>query len=355
MWEEVEPRKYSYDITPWALVQAIMIAFAARLSGLRDITEFCAHLLHTSNFSSLSHALSRASFLAFVRLLVEIVECTYRPGKNDIVAIDGMAVTLPKTQRHNCEKFNDKTVGGGVVWSYMVTAARGVCPVKVLKVVQGAWHDTVIMRGIKLIARGPLYLMDRGFYCYELMEQWVADKVRFIVRIKERSFSHEALRTVGKPRRHGALRILLDVEARLGKADGKHRPLVRLVIALLADGEKLILATNQYGWSAETILDTYDLRWHIERFHRFLKDTLGLAHLYSFSQTGIEFLIYTALLSALLLFFADKNPSGETIHILRRMLRLVRRALGLGTPWKRNTFSPRRAKGKSAKDNAKNH
>jgi hypothetical protein len=180
------------------------------------------------------------------------VESTYRPGKKDIVAIDGMAVTLPKTQRHNCKKFNDKTVGGGVVRSYMVTAVRGVCPVKVLKIVQGAWHDSVIMHGIALIARGPLYLMDRGFYCYELMEQWVADKVRFILRIKERSFSHEALRTVGNPRRHGALRILLDVVARLGKADGKHRPVVRLVIALLPDGEKLILATNQYRWTAGT-------------------------------------------------------------------------------------------------------
>jgi hypothetical protein len=127
-----------------------MIAFAARLSGLRDITEFCAHLLHTSNFSSLSHALSRATFLAFVRRMVEIVECTHRPGKKAIIAIDGMAVTLPKTQRHNCKKFNDKTVGGGVVWSYMVTAARGVCPVKVLKIVQGAWHDSVIMHGIAL-------------------------------------------------------------------------------------------------------------------------------------------------------------------------------------------------------------
>jgi len=337
------------------MVQAVMLAFAARLSGLREIVERCGHRLHTHSFNSLSPALDRFSFREFVRRRVETLESAHRPCPGDIVAIDGMAVTLPATQRHRCAKYNHKAGGGGVVWAYLITAAKGVCPVKVIRIVQGAWNDSVVMRGVALTARGPVYLMDRGFYCYELIQQWLTDTVHFIVRLKERSLTYRVLQTVGPPRPHGKNRILLDAKARLGKADGEFRPLVRLVIALLPGGEKPILATDRFHWSAEKIADTYHLRWQIEGFHRFLKDSLGLAHLYSFSQTGIEFLIYTALLSALLLFFADDHPSGLTITILRRMLRLIRRALGLGTPWKRNTYSCRRTKKKTGNRKEQNH
>jgi len=102
--------------------------------------------------------------------------------------------------------------------------------------------------------------------------------------------------------------------------------------AELPTGEQLILDSDQFQWSPEQILEAYKQRWHIERFHRFLKDTLALAHLYNFRQNGINLLIHAALLAALLLFFGDDHPSGDTIVLLRRILRAVRRALRLGTP-----------------------
>jgi len=64
--------------------------------------------------------------------------------------------------------------------------------------------------------------------------------------------------------------------------------------------------------------------------------------------------LYTALLLALLLFFAEPNPTGETIFTLRAMLKVVRQALGFDTPWKRNTFTPRRSKKKPTKKKPEN-
>jgi len=222
-------------------------------------------------------------------------------------------------------------------------------------VAKGAWHDTVVMRGVSLIAKGPIYLMDRGFCCYALIQQWLTDHVRFIVRLRKRELRYEVLKSRGPRRRCGDKLLLVDAVGRLGIAGRNIRPVVRLVVAQLPSGEWLILASDHFAWSAARILAAYNKRWHIERFHRFLKDTLGLAHLYNFRQSGIEFLLYTALLSALLLFFSDAKPTGDTIVLLRRILRAVRRALGLGTPWKRNTFSPRRAKPKSTKQQEENH
>jgi hypothetical protein len=355
LWDKIEPRNYSYTISASALVQSFMIAFVARLSGLRAVTARCYHLLHTHNFSSLSPALQRASSLAFVKAMVGFLETTHQPGKDELVGIDGMAVTFAKTRRHKCKKYNDKTVGGGVVWTYMINAAQGVSPVKVLKIIEGAWHDSKVMRTIALIPKGPIYLMDRGFYALALVQKWLDEKVRFIVRVRERSLVYTVVRTVSNRRKIDDKRLILDAIVRLGGQQAKTHPVVRMVIAILPSGEKLILATDRMKWSAERILAAYHKRWHIERFHRFLKDTLGLAHLYSFGQSGITFLLYTALLLALLLFFAETDPTGETIKILRGMLTAVRRALGLGTPWKRNMYAPRRTKKKSTKKTRENH
>lgn len=353
LWLDIEPRNYHYAITAAALVQSFMIAFVGRLSGLRAVLARCGHRVNTQHIGPLSTAVHRSSTLRFVQRLVGWLESTHKPGDEELVGLDGMALTLPKTQRHRCKKFNNKTVGGGVVWAYMVHAVKGVCPVHVLKVVEGAWHDTKVMRTVSLIPHGPVYLMDRGFYALDLLHQWLNERVRFIVRVRKRSLMYDGLERLSPPCRVGNKTVLLDARVRLGSPRAKRRPVVRLIRAVLPCGEQLILATDRFDWTTVRILDAYQKRWHIERFHRFLKDTLGLAHLYSFHQTGITFLLYTALLVALLLFLAAADPRGEIIAVLRQMLRLVRRALGLETPWKRNTFSPRRTKRKTTSNTEK--
>jgi hypothetical protein len=335
-------------------VESFLLAFVARLSGLRAVTARCYHRVHTHNFSSLSHALRRLSSLAFVKAMVGVLETMHEPGRDELVGIDGMAVTLPKTQRHGCKKYNHRTVGGGVVWTYMINAATGITPVKVLKVVEGAWHDSKIMRTVALIPKGPIYLMDCGFYALEVLQKWLDEKVRFIVRVKQSGLTYERIRPVSAPRQIGDKRLELDGIVRLGGPRAKAHPRVRLLVAVLPSGDKLILATDRWTWSAERILEAYHKRWHVERFHRFVKDTIGLAHLYSFGQSGISFLLYTALLLALLLYFGAPSLSGETITILRTMLKTVRHALGLGTPWKRNTFTPRRSKKKKTRGKQEN-
>jgi len=323
-----------------------MLAYVARLPGLRAVGERCGRQLGTRAISSIAEALARRSSLRFVRSLVARLETAHQPGDEELVVLDGMAVTLPRTQRHGCAKFNNKTVGGGVVWAYLVGAAREVCPVKVLKIVEGAWSDARVMRDVALHARGPVYVMDRGFAACALFEQWLAQEVRFIARLRVNMLREDDMqRVLSPPRRIGALALELDALVRLGGARVRAHPTVRVIVARLRSGERLILATERMEWSAERVLEAYRKRWHIERFHRLLKDTLGLSHLYSFQSTGIAFLICTALLTVLLLYFAQRDPHGATIELLRRMLMTVRAALGLGTPWKRNScIRPRNKK-----------
>src|SRR5206468_40028 len=82
-------------------------------------------------------------------------------------------------------------------------AARGVNPVRILKVIEGAWHDSCLMDHVDLLANGPIYLMDRGFYAIDLVARWTARRVRFIVRGKYTHLRYEVQWTIGLPRKIG--------------------------------------------------------------------------------------------------------------------------------------------------------
>lgn len=202
------------------------------------------------------------------------------------------------------------------------------------------------MVDVELLRNGPVYLMDRGFVDYALIAQWLADGVRFVLRMKANAV-YEVVRTLSRPRRYGAGRIELDALVRLGTPQTQAHPVVRLIIARVktrAGMVSLLVATSEANWSAERVLDAYKERGKIEQFHQFLKSTLGLAHLYSFSQAGIEFLLYTALLLAMILFLFANATHRDVLIILFEQLHQLRRAHGLGYTWQRNMNARKRSK-----------
>jgi hypothetical protein len=351
---EIQPAHYHYDITRPSLVRAFMAAFVLRLSGLREVAERLGRWLGTRNFSSLSHALSRDVSLRFVRALVGRIESRHRPGRDELVALDSMPLTLPATQRHRCVKFNRRTVGGGVLWSYALQARRGTCPVRVHKVMAGSWNDAAQRADVELIANGPVYLMDRGFVDLGLIARWLSQAVRFILRMRVNSI-YEVLATLSPPRPYGSGFIELDARVRLGFEKAQAHPVARLIRARIRTRrglERLIVISGEMHWTAERILEAYKQRGRIEQFHRFVKDVVGLAHLYNFSQSGIMFLLHTALLVAMLLFLGSAAEPDDTLAALRQALKSIRRSLGLGNPWRRNTNAIKRDKAaKSFKEN----
>ncbi len=221
-WTEVQPANYLYQINTDALVQVLMATFVLRLAGLRDIVARFSTCLNTSNFSSLSHALARPTTLAYVQRLIDHLHSFHQPKRDALVVIDGMPLTLPATRRHRCARVNDQTVGGGVIWCFMVNAAAGACPVRVLKVMKGTWNDASHMKSIKL-AKGPVYVMDRGFYALPLMKAWLEQRVRFIMRAR-RNISYAQLKILSQPRCYGKGRIEFDGLVRLGCGASKVHP-----------------------------------------------------------------------------------------------------------------------------------
>jgi len=341
LWSAIEPRRYPRIIEPVGLIKAFMMAMTLGLPGLRAVAWRGAGLLGGCNASALSHALRRPSMLAMVRSMLASLTPSPRSASGALVAIDSMPVTLPATYRHGCAAVTPTTVGGGVLWSLALDAARGVNPVCIIKIIEGAWHDSRLIRSVELIAQGPTYLMDRGFYAIDLVTRWTQRRVRFIVRAKRANLRYGTVRRIGPARRIGSLRVSLDAVVRLGGVYRRVRPRVRMVRAFLPSGEELILVSNLEDAGAEFLLDAYRRRWQIERFHFYLKETLGLAHVYSFQQVGLAFLIHVAVLLCVLLLMTGNEAAStiETVDRLRAATAELRRACGMFGLWRRNTMS----------------
>ena len=334
------------------MVRSFLCAYVLLLPSLQATAVRFRHFLGAAGASTLSYALRRPSSVAMAKALIAELERRFSPGREELVALDSMALSLRASQRHGCKKMTRTAVGGGVLWAFCVRARRGACPVKMLKFSDGAWSDSKALMDVALVASGPVYLMDRGFWAISLVARLLERHTRFILRASRQDFVYETVKTLGGARRAArGTRIEADVIALIGSRQRKQRPLVRLVFARTKDAKDLILLSGRMGWSAEKILASYHERWQIERLHRFLKETLGLAHLYSFQQRGLEFLACVALLLALLLFMAGAQGAGPTADALYALLKDLRLILGIAGVWRRNTprWRKRTSKGNKKK------
>jgi Transposase DDE domain len=319
-----------------------------RLPSIERILVRYQDRLATKNKSTFSYCLRRARFVAFAEAMLEHLALSFKPKRSDVIALDSMGITISKRRKSNAAKINDKTRGIFVVWQFIVDSGRGCVPVKLLKIVHSACNDGHHIQSVRLL-KGPIYLMDRGFYCFDAIRGWIAQKVRFIVRAKKSQCIYEAIKVLGKPRAFSGGFIQFDGIVWLGR---KKNIKVRLVYAIVK-GQDLILVSNLMDYSAENLLGLYKKRWQIERFHRFLKQMCGLAHLYNFQKEGMELLLRICLIAAILLFLQASGQQA-TVDTLIQQLNELRAMLGIEQPLRRNSCT-RHWKKKSAKSTSLNH
>lgn len=361
LWLAAEPRRYARKVLPACLAIILLHAFCARLSGLRAILACHGERLRTQSLGTLSAALSLPRFAVFLRLIAEDLERRLPSwetfGERVLVAIDTTWFSLPRTQRtRGLRLLASDAVGLGAMVAVCLDPCAGAGAVRLLTLLNGAHNDTLPVRAARLIARGPTYLFDRGYYSMQTVAHWLKEGIRFIVRAKTAHLRYTVLRPLAMPSRRlaGGLVLLEDAIVRLGSPRSRApRSSVRLLRARRAsDGEVFVLLTGHEHWTASEVFAAYRRRLEVEDFFLFLKEEFGLAHLYGLSAPAIEGLVRLALLSAGLLLAVEetipraiegnsggkKNKPRHTVTTrLRRGLAHVRRELGIPPRWRPNT------------------
>jgi hypothetical protein len=84
-------------------------------------------------------------------------------------------------------------------------------------------------------------------------------------------------------------------------------------------GQDILLITNICYLRAETIALMYRRRWDIEVFFRFLKQELNFSHFLSLNTNGIEVVMYTILIAAMLVMIYKKENDIGYKTAIRKM------------------------------------
>jgi len=185
----------------------------------------------------------------------------------------------------------------------------------------------------KSLQPGRLYVLDRGYFDFDLYQQIIDAGSSFVARardnvvfevIKERLLDRDAL-NVGivrdavvclgskwaKEKLDQPLRII-EIECRphikpSGKT-GRGGP---------EQGDTILIVTDRLDLQPDVVALLYKHRWQVEIFFRFFKHVLGCRHLLSHCDNGIEMETYAAIIACLLIaLWTGRKPTLSTYRML---------------------------------------
>jgi hypothetical protein len=166
----------------------------------------------------------------------------------------------------------------------------------------------------RTVEPGCVYLADRGYERYALLNRIAAAGSDYVFRAKDRPFAVRRSRPVDDAGR--AARVVSDDLVALSptpnatRAEPPTHAVRRIVLAARPPGrvrrdrpaaEAVVLITSLTDVPADVVAAVYELRWSIELFFRFLKQMLGSHKLFSTRDAAAEIQIYCALIACLLL------------------------------------------------------
>jgi hypothetical protein len=180
---------------------------------------------------------------------------------------------------------------------------------------------------------GRLYVLDRGYAGYELLQQIRTAGSSFVCRIKDNAHLvvHEE-RVLDEAAKNAG--IVRDAVVEVGRRAAT-RHLVRVVEITCrpyrkecgrktkydrsgpCSGETLLVVTDRMDLPADVVALIYQRRWQIEVFFRFFKHILGCRHLISHHPNGIELQLYAAIIACLLIaLWTGKKPNKATCEMV---------------------------------------
>ena len=162
-----------------------------------------------------------------------------------------------------------------------------------------------------------LYVLDRGYGSYQLMQDIIDESSGFVCRMPER-YSREIVENIELTPEAKEAGIISDQIVKLGVREtrGIVKQPVRLIEVKCTErtlksvrlGRKngqqentMLVVTNRVDLDADVIALICHYRWQIEIFFRYFKHMLGCRHLLSYCDNGIELQTYAGIIACLLI------------------------------------------------------
>jgi hypothetical protein len=193
----------------------------------------------------------------------------------------------------------------------------------------------------KNLQSGRLYIDDRGYFDFALMEATIQADSSFVTRVRE-NIVYEVIeeRPIGQTDTPGRVEADLLVRAGSRLHDEVHDRPLRLVRIHVPDAgssrrgparldsktqsyrttepsHTLVLLTDLLDMDVSLIALLYYYRWQIELFFRWFKKVLEADHLLSLSENGLTIVLYCALIASMLVtLWTACKPTKRTYELL---------------------------------------
>jgi hypothetical protein len=165
-------------------------------------------------------------------------------------------------------------------------------------------HDTVKGRILcNQLKDGEIVIFDKAYVDFKHLFELMQRGILWVTRAKT-NMAYKIVRRLKKTHKS----IIRDSEIRLkGYRSSKDYPqTLRLIVAnVVRDGKtvRMEFITDNFEFSAITICELYKARWDIELFFKQLKQTLKLSDFLGYSENAVQWQIWTALLTYVVLRF----------------------------------------------------
>jgi hypothetical protein len=182
-----------------------------------------------------------------------------------------------------------------------------------------------------VLLAGRLYVLDRGYARYTMLQKILDAQSHFVCRIKDDAV-FEVIEERVLTDEDTEAGILRDAVVWLGSKHHRHdlRQPVRIVEIQCTphlkanhtgrggptQGDTILLVTDVLDIPVQLVSLIYRYRWQIEVFFRSFKHLLGCRHLLSHDPNGIRLEIYAAMLACMLIaLYTGRKPTRRTIEM----------------------------------------
>lgn len=159
----------------------------------------------------------------------------------------------------------------------------------------GTVHDLKGARQL-VVNSDTTYVFDRGYVQYKQMDEWIENKIHFVMRITKRNKANVIESYPVKP----GSSILFDGRVRMGSSFRSMKKEVRLVHFVDNKGREYRVVTTRWDLSAEEIAEIYRNRWLIELFFKWIKQHLPATKVHCTKPQGIWNEMFLAMIGYLL-------------------------------------------------------
>ena len=309
--------KHSKGINSWThLVTMLFFHFAKTNSvrdtsnGLRSITGNVNHLgiqKMVPSRSSISYINEHRNWQMFRELYLLLKEFFQKDGlylqrkkfkdiSRKIYMLDSTVITLCLKVFDWATYRNQK----GAIKLHTLLDYDGCLPSYVCMTAGG--QSDVRHSQYMILPAHSVVVMDRGYQSFRMYWQWTERDIYFVTRLKEtihyRSMEERELPT------ESAGNIMKDEIIELKEEDTKKDYPDKLRRVAVCDDKQdrtIIILTNNFSWTAETIAELYKQRWSIEIFFKELKQHLKIKSFIGTNENAMWIQIWTAMITMLLL------------------------------------------------------